>query len=118
MDLSSEKLIYNDDFSFSGSAIEQIKTSLASLRDQIKEQFRLTDLNCGLSEKKENGRTEYYLEAWPHGIKVILIPNTGSMEIWFVNQCEGVSHDGMREALNLWTFKLPTYLSQFREWRN
>ena len=104
MDLSSEKLMYSVDFSV--AAIEQIKSALTSLHDQIKEQFRLTDVNCKLTEKKENGRTEYYLEAWPHGIRVALTSNTKSMNIWFANECEGVSHDGIREALKLAASKI------------
>ena len=103
MDLSSEKLMYSADILV--ASIDRIKDYMTSLRDQIKEQFRMTDINCKLTEKKENGLIEYYLEAWPHGIRV-LITRSGSMNIWFANECEGVSHAGIREALKQTAYKI------------
>jgi hypothetical protein len=76
-----------------------IRTIMTSQHAHIQREYGMTDDNCYLSFKQEKGSSvaEYTLYAWPYYIKISLDGNQFTCR--FVNDCEGVSHDGIRRDL-------------------
>lgn len=99
---------------------EKIKDILSTGYLYIREQFRLTDVNCefkrvgsgvvsgvggGVGVVSGGGvgggvATEYLLTAWPYTMKVYLL-DSHHIGIRIETDCEGVSHDGIREAMRV-----------------
>lgn len=73
-----------------------IRTILTSQHAYIQREYGMTDDNCYLAFKQEKGASvaEYTLYAWPYYIKISLDGNQFACR--FVNDCEGISHDGIR----------------------
>ena len=76
-----------------------IRTILTSQHAYIQREYGMTDDNCYLAFKQEKGASvaEYTLYAWPYYIKIAIDNNQFTCH--FANDCEGISHDGIRRDL-------------------
>ena len=75
------------------------RTIMTSQHAHIQREYGMTDDNCYLAFKQEKGSSvaEYTLYAWPYYIKITLDGNQVACR--FANDCEGISHDGIRRDL-------------------
>ena len=87
--LSSSKLLFEKD-RING---DKIKDLMSFHYNRI----RILSKICELSVRKKGDTIEHYLCAWPHSIKICI--NSKMISVYFINECEGVSHEGIREEI-------------------